>query len=188
MRKIFLLSLFYRFGNANYNENKLGLAFSKEIIPGFSAGFQFNYFFIHFPENDESPGDFVLEGGIQYLLNEHLILGVHCFNPFQSGIKTVSIKYKIPCVFRFGSAYRINEALTVMCEFEKDLRYDIRTKFGVEYNFFERFRIRGGVAGNPGLYSLGLGYSAKRLITDFAWQYDYRLGSTPSVSVSYLFR
>ncbi len=186
-KNVFAVS-FYRFGNKDYNENKVGLGFSKEIMPGFSAGFQFNYLYIHFPENDKSPGDFSIEGGIQYYMNQNLVFGAHYFNPFQSGIKTASFKYKIPCLFRFGTGYRVNETLFLACEFEKDLQFDIQTKFGVEYKCTEHFWVRGGLAGNPELYSLGIGYSAKRLTTDFAWQYNYRLGNTPSVAISYLFR
>ena len=176
---------FYRFGNETYNENKLGLAYARKIAPGFSAGFQFNYFSIHLPENERSPGISVFEGGIQYRLSENLMIGAHCFNPFQSGIKTESIRYKLPCLFRLGIGTTVTEELLLFCEMEKDLKQELVLKFGAEYRILDKFQIRGGLSGKNNLLALGLAYSAKKLRTDFSWQYNYRLGSTPSVAISY---
>lgn len=186
--KNFFAISFYRFGTEAYNENKLGFGFSKQITPGFSAGFQFNYFFIHLPENDKTPGDLSFEGGIQYRLSKKLLFGAHCFNPFQSGIRTDIIKYKIPCQFKFGAAYRISDCLSLYCEFEKDLRYEIISKFGLEYLILENVRISGGFAGKDNLMAMGIGYLKKRIITNISWQYNHRLGSTPAVAISYMFK
>ncbi|HBL78134.1 MAG: hypothetical protein A2W90_13690 [Bacteroidetes bacterium GWF2_42_66] len=176
---------FYRFGNELYSENKLGLAYAREIIPGFSAGFQFNYFFIHLPENEKSPGISVFEGGIQYRLNEKLLIGAHCFNPFQSRIETESVRYKLPCLFRLGIGTTVTEGLLLFCEMEKDLKQELLLKFGAEYRILDKFQVRGGLAGKNNLLTLGLAYSSKKLRTDFSWQYNYRLGSIPSVAISY---
>lgn len=176
---------FYQYGYDSYNENKFGIAFAKEIIPGFSAGFQFNYFFIHFPENEKSQGDYSIEGGLQYKLSEKIMLGVHCFNPFQSGIKTESYKYKLPCLFRLGAGTRITDELWLYYEFEMNLKSDFQNKFGIEYQISNAFQLRGGLAGKNNLVAFGVAYTIKQFTTDFSWQYNYKLGSTPSVSISY---
>ncbi|MDX9882672.1 MAG: hypothetical protein RBS73_11455 [Prolixibacteraceae bacterium] len=181
---VFALS-FYRFGNGAYNENKLGLAYAKEIIPGFSVGFQFNYFFIRLPENEKSPGISVLEGGIQYRLSEKLQIGAHCFNPFQSGVNTENIRYKLPCLFRLGTGITVTEELSLFFEIEKDLKQELVLKAGAEYRMLEKFRLRAGIAGENNLLSLGVAYSFSKLTTDFSWQYNYRLGNVPSVAISY---
>lgn len=176
---------FYQYGNVTYNENKCGIAFSKELAPGFAAGFQFNYFFIRLPENEKSPGDFSFEGGIQYQLSEKLLLGMHCFNPFQSGIKTENFKYKLPCLFRFGLKTKVTEGLWLYAELEKDLKHDFQSKFGIEYQVLDNFQLRGGIAGRNDIVAFGFAYLIKRFETNFSWQYNYKLGSTPSVSISY---
>jgi len=186
-KNVFAVS-FYRYGYEAYNENKLGFAFSKALTPRFSAGFQFNYFFIHLPENKKSPGDLCFEGGLRYVFSDKLVFGVHCFNPFQAGIKTTSVKYKIPCLFRFGAGTCITDGLWLYCGFEKDLEHDFQSKFGIEYNILNKFQVRGGVAGNDNLVAFGFAYLAKHVTTDFSWQYTYRLGSTPSVAISYRFK
>lgn len=183
-RNVFAVS-FYQYGNQTYNENKCGVAFAKEIVPGFSVGFQFNYFYIRLPENNKLPGDFCFEGGIQYMISEKLLLAMHCFNPFQSGIKTESFKYKLPGLFRFGLKTKITEGLWLHAEFEKDLKHDFQSRFGIEYQLWDNFELRGGIAGKSNVVAFGLGYSLKRFETNFSWQYNYLLGSTPSVSISY---
>ena len=176
---------FYQYGNEAYNENKCGIAYSKKLAPGFSAGLQFNYFFISLPENDKSHGDFCFEGGIQYQFSEKILVGMHCYNPFQSGIRTESYKYKLPCLFRFGFSTRIADELWLYGEIEKDFKHDLLSRFGLEYRIFSNFQLRGGIAGKNNLVSMGIGYSFKHIVTDFSWQYNYRLGSTPSLSITY---
>lgn len=186
-QNVFALS-FYRYGYNVYNENKIGLAFEKKLAPNFSAGFQFNYFFMHLPENEKQPGCVSFEGGIQYTLKEKLIFGMHCYNPFQSLVESESMKYKLPCLFRFGAGTKITNDLWLFAELEKDLRYDLQSKFGIEYKILNRVWLRGGVTGRDNCYSLGAAYLTKRVTADFAWEYTYRLGSTPSVALSYHFR
>ena len=183
-KNVFALS-FYRFGNETYNENKLGLAFAKEISPGFSASFQFNYFFIGLPENEKSPGATTLEGGIQYRLSKKFQIGAHCYNPFMSAVGTENLNYKLPCLFRLGAGMTIAEGLLLFLEIEKDLKEDAVLKAGVEYQLLEKFQLRGGIAGGNNLVAIGLAYSFKKLTTDFSWQYNHRLGSVPSIAISY---
>lgn len=180
---------FYRFGYNKYNENKLGLAYAKTIIPGFAAGFQFNYWYMHLPENEQNPSCFFIEGGLQYHISEKTIVGCHFFNPLQTGIKCTSTKFKIPSIIRLGATYQPIDEVLAACELEKDLQHDLHPKFGIEWHPCSPLYIRAGLAIRPNKWTLGLGYRYRNIQTDFSWQYHVYLGSTPSVSVYYsLFR
>lgn len=181
---VFAIS-YYRFGGIHYNENKIGIAYARELSPDFSAGFQFNYFNIYLAENDKSPGTFAFEGGLQYKFNESLILGIHAFNPFQAGIKTETVKYKLPCIFKIGAGLHLSNQLMLYTEVENDLEHSTRIKTGLEYSVLNQLQFCAGIAGNPETIACGLSWKNNKFSTSFAYSYNHHLGSTPSVSISY---
>ena len=62
-------------GMQNYHESRFGLAMAKKFGDKFSAGFQFNYFMIDFPEQGESRGTLLIEFGIFIKLTITFLLG-----------------------------------------------------------------------------------------------------------------
>lgn len=176
---------YYRFGHSAYNENKIGLAYAKRILPDFSAGFQFNYWSIHLPENRQMPSCFVIEGGIQYHISSRTILGCHFFNPTQTGVKNEFLRFKLPSVIRMGISSKLSEDILIACELEKDLQFDLCTKFGLEWSLSQAFRLRAGMAVKPNNWTMGIAYRFRNIQADFAWQYQLRLGNTPSLSLFY---
>lgn len=181
---VFAIS-FYRFGGKHYNENKIGLAFAKKLTPNFSVGIQFNYLNIFLTENDKSPGTFIFEGGLQYKFNDSFILGIHAFNPFQAGIKTETVNYKLPCIFKLGFGLHLSENLIIYTEIENDLQRPTRIKAGLEYSILNQLQFCAGIAGNPETLSCGLSWQHHKFSTSFAYSYNHYLGSTPSISISY---
>jgi hypothetical protein len=178
---------FFQFGKGTYKENKLGLAYSKNISKRFSAGIQIDYFSLKLPENERSKGLFTFEGGVQYTVSQSLILGAHVFNPIQQGIETFSGEQKMPVVFRVGGSYKFSELVLMVFETEKDTQNQLLVKTGIEFFPVNNLAFRFGVSGKPFQYTAGIGYSFGKITTDIGFGYHGNLGVTPSVSLQFEF-
>ncbi len=178
---------FFQFGKGSYKENKIGLAFSKQLSKQFSAGIQLCYLSQLFPENKRSKGFFTAEAGLLFSASENLVLGAHVFNPTQQGFETFSGKQKVPAVFRFGGSYSFDKSLLLVFETEKDTRNPFVVKSGLEFLPVENLALRFGISGKPFQYTAGIGYSFGKITTDIGFAYHGNLGVTPSVSLQFEF-
>lgn len=183
-KSVFACSL-YRYGELSYHETKWGLAYAQKVFPDFSAGFQFNYCSIYFPENDRSFGTFCFEGGIQYRLDDHFLLGACVFNPWQAFIEAGSVKYKLPATINTGLGWSVDPHLKCFFELEKNMDEPLCSMFALEFLAGKNILFRGGLATKPGKWSGGVAYPVGKLMVDVACSYTPRLGCTPSVSFTY---
>jgi len=175
-------------GSSIIREHKAGLSYSKKFGPAFSAGLQFSYVMMEFPEEGKLKGVLLPEGGIIYQIAPEWNLGVHLFNPFQQGYHLVSGDDKIPTIFKVGCSGNIHNDFTLSFEVEKDLRFDAIIKAGMEYRVRETFFFRGGFNHRPGIFSLGFGYQKSQIKADLAFSHHGNLGYSPTVSIAYQFR
>lgn len=174
---------FFQFGKGSFKENKIGLAFSKQLSENISAGIQLDYLSQTFPENGRAKGFATFEAGIIYSPVDKLFLGAHVFNPISAGIETLSGKQKIPAIFRIGGHYQFDEMVLITIETEKNTENPFLLKTGIEFSPAPNLALRFGVSGKPVKYTAGIGYSVGKVTTDIAFSYHGNLGITPSVSI-----
>ncbi|NQU53789.1 MAG: hypothetical protein HQ522_14765 [Bacteroidetes bacterium] len=176
---------FSQFGQGSFKENKLGLAFAKQLSEKFHAGIQLDYFLQRFPENSSAFGFATFEAGIIYSPNKKLFLGAHVFNPISNGIETLEGKQKMPAIFRFGGHYNFDEMVLLTVEIQKDYEHPFLLKTGIEFSPVENLALRFGVSGKPVNYTAGLGYTFGKITTDIGFGYHGNLGLTPSISMQF---
>lgn len=174
---------FFQFGKGSFKENKVGLAFAKQLGESFSAAVQFDYLSQTFPENERAKGFATFETGILYNPTEKLFLGAHVFNPIYGGIETLNGKQKMPVVFRVGGHYKFDEKILWIVETQKDSENPFVLKTGLEFSPVQHLFLRFGVSGKPVNYTSGIGYRVGKVSTDIAFGYHGNLGVTPSVSL-----
>ena len=174
---------FYQFGEGNFKEHKVGLAFAKQLSEKFSAAIQLDYFSQRLPENSRAFGFATFEAGVIYTPDKKLFLGAHVFNPILNGIETNEGKQKSPTVFRFGGHYQFDKMILVTVEAQKDLENPFILKTGIEFSPLQNLALRFGVSGKPVNYTAGIGYSFGKITTDIGFSYHGNLGVTPSVSI-----
>jgi hypothetical protein len=174
---------FYQFGKGDFKENKVGVAFAKQLSEKFSAAIQLDYFSQRMPENSCAFGFVTFETGIIYSPNKKMFLGAHISNPILNGIETNEGKQKSPTVFRFGGHYQFAKMILVTAEFQKDLENPFILKTGIEFSPAQNFSLRFGISGKPVSYTAGIGYTFGKITTDIGFSYHGNLGVTPSVSV-----
>ncbi|MCK4663378.1 MAG: hypothetical protein KAT68_10970 [Bacteroidales bacterium] len=174
------------FGYSVYSESKAGLAFGKSFGEQFSAGIQFDYFYLQQPEDYGNFGIFAVEMGIQAEPVENLLLGAHVFNITRAKISDFQDE-RMPTIMRIGMGYRFSENLLVTMETEKDLDEKARFKAGIEYLFRKNIFLRTGIATNPTQNYIGIGYTLNKIKADIAFSFDPILPMTTHVSLSYSF-
>lgn len=176
---------FYQFGEGTYKENKLGLAFAKQLTKNLNFGIQLDYFSNRLPENSKVFGFATFEAGLIYSPNKKLFFGAHVFNPILNGIETQEGKLKSPTLFRIGGHYQFDEMVIVTFETQKDLIHPLILKTGIEFSPVKNMALRFGVSGKPINYTAGLGFTFRKITTDISFGYHGNLGITPSVSLQY---
>ncbi len=174
---------FFQFGKGSFKENKVGLAFAKQLGDTFSAAVQLDYLSQTFPENERSRGFATFELGVIYKPTEKLFLGTHVFNPIYGGIETLNGKQKMPVVIRIGGHYQFDEKILWIVETQKNSEHPFVLKTGIEFSPVQNLFLRFGVSGKPVNYTSGIGYRVGKVSTDIAFSYHANLGVTPSVSL-----
>ena len=185
------------FGYSLFNETKIGLAYARSFGEKFSTGIQLDYFSRHIAEGYGNASAFTFELGIQTLVSEGVILGVHIFNPVQSGYSGIDSD-QIPTVFTLGILYEITDEVLIMVESEKDLDYKPLLRSGLEYRLVEQVCFRLGFSTLPSregesgfsaanLFTFGFGYEWNNLVTDLSASIHQTLGWSPGISLYYKF-
>lgn len=171
------------FGFEQYNEQKIGLAYSRKLLDRLSIGAQVNYLNFSIPEYGNN-GTASFELGIQSNIIDDVILGVHISNPIGQDIVEDD---PLPTVFKIGIAYCPSKKVTFGVEVEKDIDFKSNIKIGIEYILIESLALRVGFGSEPNLFSFGAGYAIKnQLFVDFGANYHQTLGFSPGLSLRYL--
>lgn len=183
---VFAISL-NQFGKIPFRQEKIGIAYAQRIFPKLNFGLQFNYYRIFLSEDNRSAGSTGIELGLQYLITNQLVLGVHVLNPYKTGINTLSGNYRYPSRINIGAAYNLSKSFNLSSELENAFNGHLTVKTGIEYIILERLYLRTGISSKPNQLSAGIGFQVKKLTMDMATSYNQYLGNSPSVSFQYQF-
>ncbi len=178
----FGLTLNY-FGYENYNEQKIGLAYSRKLFEGVGLGAQVDYIGTRIPEYGTA-SSLTFELGVQADLLEDFIVGAHIFSPIRTRL-TDNERDVIPTQINVGIAYSPSDKVLISIEVEKDIDYIAAFKGGIEYRLIEQLSLRIGAGTQPIQNGFGIGIHLGNLDIDFATAYHQYLGFTPGVSVTY---
>lgn len=86
-------------------------------------------------------------------------------------------------LWNLGAAYQLRDELIGTAEVEYDRL--LRLRAGVEYQWQQTLYARMGVASNPALYTVGIGYRHRYAEVDLALQVMSHLGNTMNLSLTY---
>lgn len=169
------------FGFEGYNEQKIGINYSRILFDKLSIGAQFDLLNTRIKEygNDTA---LTFEVGLQYEIWENIITGIHVFNPVRANIGGEDI----PSILQIGLTYQIAEFLTISSSVEKDTFLPYNVRVGLEYQLLQKIYFRAGVNSNPNKISFGLGYLVNQLQLNIAASYHNVLGFSPSFGISFM--
>lgn len=175
------------FGDAEYNEQQFSFSYAIPLGENLSLGAAFHY--LHSSTSDpyyDPLHRLTFSLALRYKPSEELSLAFRAYNPIavfsdkESGMHT-------PAVFTLGASYWLSNELLAAAEVEKNLFYDASLRLGLQYCFHENYFARLGIQHNPILYTFGFGGRWKHFGADFSFQISSHLGTTPLVSLSYIF-
>ena len=170
------------FGFADFNEQKIGLAYARKLGAKLSVGAQLSYLNtrIELYGNNGLP---VAEIGLQAEVIKNIIVGTHLVSPFRAEITEGE---NLPTVLRIGVTWRASEQVLISVQGDKDIDYPVIFRSGLEYKISDLLRLRAGVATNPTKVSFGFGLQLESgLGIDIASAYHQILGLIPGVGVKY---
>lgn len=172
------------FGYANYNEQKIGLAYARKLSENFSLGVQLDYLGTRIPQYGTA-ASITFEVGLMAKLSDQFTLAAHTYNPMRTQVAGLD---RLPSLVNLGLAYQPSEKVLLTAELEKDI-YDhpLMGKFGCEYRPIHALAVRAGVqaAAEATQMSFGLGLYLENLCIDFSTAYHQVLGFTPAFGLSY---
>ena len=174
------------FGYNLYNEQKIGLAYSKSFGRKFSAGIQLDYLGTSIGDNYGHKSNITFEAGIMAVVSDKITIGAHAFNPINA-LLTHYNNETIPSVLRLGLCYIISNKIILTLETEKNMYYDAVFKVGLEYMIIKDVYVRTGIATNPLINTFGFGFNYGTCTFDFSSSIHQTLGYSPQFSMIYNF-
>lgn len=176
-------------GDDVYSEMRATVGYAMRLGANFSVGVAFDYWGISVTGDTEGTSGGTVTGAIGAMgkVYENLWLSVHLYNPFAVKLKQNNLEERLPVLFCFGMRYHFSKQTFAVVEIEKDTAYKARVKCGVSYSPLKKIDLRVGIATNPIVYSLGVGYSLSHFTINASFYKHRYLGYTPSLGVRYTF-
>lgn len=173
------------FGYQVYNEQKIGLSYSRLLDKNLSIGGQIDYVGLRFQDTEYgSRSTVTFEIGMQARILKLFTVGAHVFSPVRIKL-TDNPEDVIPTQFNIGVSYKPTEKVQITAEVEKDIDFPISFKAGFEYFPVEKFGIRAGTGTKPTQTSFGFGLRLDQVHIDLGTAFHWDLGFTPGISIAY---
>lgn len=182
----FGLKTFYS-GHPDFNKAQVGLAYGKKLSNTFSGGVQVNMH-QYAITNYGTSSFFSFELGFRAALSKHFDLGFHLFNPTSTTLnKDNGLTIQSKPAIDLGISYRQDNYLISTEVSKEGNNVAPNLKLGIEYTFYKALFVRLGLNTTPSLLSFGVGTQWENLKMDISYSYHQLLGSTPGISLSYVF-
>ncbi|MCS6989722.1 MAG: helix-hairpin-helix domain-containing protein [Chloroherpetonaceae bacterium] len=173
-----------RYGFELYNEIMFGIAYANSFEKKFLYGVGLNYQRA-FIKNYGSAGAIGVSVGALGLISESLLIGVaaHNLNAPTMGVS----REELAQTYAVGLSYKALSNLLLVVDAEKDVRFPLNLKGGIEYRPVSSVSFRVGFSSEPSRFSGGVGAHYALLDLDYAFSTHRDLGLTHHLSVSLRF-
>lgn len=172
-----------RFGNECLNWNRAIAGYAQEW-GHLQLGVSFNYLkFISI----SSTSDMIYSlCGAKLMVSKALLLSVSIQNMEQSEMEIDDYRIPIPTIFLMGARWQESRTFTLLAECEKDLQHPINLKVGGEISLLKPLGVRVGVCKSEVVIpTVGFWFLHNKMQFDVAYNFDNRIGSSCSVSITY---
>ncbi len=173
-------------GFANFNEQKLGLAYARSLGSKVAIGVQFNYYGYKIPAyNNASTINF--EAGVLIHLSEKINAGVHVYNPVSGKLGKGSDE-KLASAYKFGLGYDASDNFFISTEIVKEENQPVNVTGGFQYHFKRQFFVRAGFRSDNSTGFAGVGFAVNSFRVDVASSFHPQLGVSPGLLLVYNFK
>lgn len=171
------------FGNPDFNEYQLGLAYARSLGSNFDLGVQFNYYGYRIPGYQQASAITFQMGAIAYLTDQ-VSAGIQIYNPV-GGYLSKKNDEKLGSLYQFGISYEPSESVVVTGTIRKEEDKDINVIAGIFYQFDQRFFARAGIQteNSSPFGAVGIAFADFRI--DLSVSYHPQLGFSPGCMFIY---
>ena len=166
-------------GFKNFNESKIGLAYSRSLGSKLDIGVQFNYYGYRIPTYGNA-STINFEAGAIVHFSEKLNGGIHIYNPV-AGKLGKSSDEKLAAAYKLGLGYDASDNFYVSAEIIKEEDKPVNVTGGIQYHFKKQFFVRAGFVSETTSGFGGVGIAWKNLRLDIAANYHPQLGFSPGL-------
>lgn len=166
-------------GFKNFRENKIGLAYARQLGKLVDVGVQFNYYGYNIPSYGKASA-INFEIGAMLHLTDKLNAGVHVYNPVGGKLGKNSDE-KLAAAYKAGLGYDVSDKFFISGEIIKEEGKAINGIAGLQYRFAKQFFAKAGFISESGTAYAGAGVSWKNLRLDIASGYHPQLGFSPAM-------
>ncbi len=174
-----------QFGFSDYNENKFGVAYGKQLSSKVSLGAQVSYYLVSVAEAQTQNKDAIaIELGMQIKATQKFTIAAHVFNLTNSKIKG-DFQERLPMILTLGMKYDFSKKVFTLVDIEKNIDLPVNFKAGIEYHPVDAFYFRGGLNTYDFHFTGGLGVALKSFKLDLGFSHQTYLGYVSQIALSY---
>jgi competence ComEA-like helix-hairpin-helix protein len=170
-----------RFGFELYNETALSIAYANVFERRFFFGVNLSYQ-LTAVKGYGNAGAFGVDAGILVLITPELSLGVSAINLNRPSMGISS--EPLAQVYMAGLSYRLLKNLRAFLDVEKDIRYPLSFKSGLEFDAVQYVSLRAGFSTEPQRISGGIGVHYAMVDADYAFLTHPELGLSHHLTLS----
>lgn len=169
------------FGYDLYRESNVILAYGNSFTDKIFLGFNLNYYYLNI-KNYNTASSFGADLGAMAYISGTLKWGFFAKNI--TGATIGKSGEKLAQVYRTGFTAKPREDLNLILEAEKDVRYPLSVKAGLEYFVNEYIDLRAGVGTQPAAFSGGISFNYNLFQLDYSIYSNGELGITNQGSLT----
>lgn len=171
-----------QFGFNLYKDIECGLALAKMLDSNTSLGACMNLDHL-FIDRYGSSSRLTLDIGMLAHILERVALGFNFSNV--TGTTISKSNERLPQIFTLGARWNPINSLLLALEMEKDVRYPMSIKAGIEQKIVGIVSLRAGIANNPDKYSVGFAVRYSLFEFSYAGYSHTDLGWTHQIELSF---
>lgn len=172
---------FFRFGDQQFNEQKLGIGYSHKIRY-VSIGLQVDYIQYRI-EGYGSSGSLCFEFGGTVRISPEILFGAYIFNLTRSNPYHNNDTFP-PGLLKAGISYQPVTQLLMNVEYHYYVYHDHDVSFGLEYTVRDKIALRTGVRLETLRSTFGIGFKSGRFRIDYAADVHPILGISHEFSIT----
>lgn len=166
-------------GFKNFNENKIGLAYARQLGKSVDLGVQFNYYGYRVPAYGNASA-LNFEIGAMLHLTDKLNAGIHVYNPVGGNLGSDKEEKPASSV-KAGLGYDASDEFFIAAEISKEEDKPVNMMAGLQYHFTKRFFARAGFNSAATSAYAGAGVGWKNFRLDISSGYHPQLGLSPGI-------
>lgn len=175
---------FLTFGDDKYHEHTFAIGGAYRVTQKFIAGLSLKMLHLYIERYGTWTG-MAIDGGLSTELSKYWTLGIAVNNLFTSKLTPFSVS--IASNTRIGLQFQPNQEFIFALELDKNVRYPLELRGGVEWKKIKNLTFRFGFTRNPSSISGGIGYTRKKIRMDYACHFHPVLGISHYGTVTMIF-